>query len=391
MMYKALSLAALAGMAFAQSSLDLMTVLNSTEGLSSIAYLLQELPEALDAIAGRTNLTILAPNDTAIASIQDGPRAEVFAAGGADYLLNTLLYHVIDGGFNNITDYVIVHTFLTSSNYTNVTGGQYLGLYYDDDEDVIGAYAGLDYHPEGPNKPIPFSQGWIYVINDVLEIPPSFSKTVTSLDFNGTSFVEALNQTGLLEEADELKDATYFVPVNDAFSSVECSLSELSSENLTEVLKYHIVQGKVWHYDDIVNGTQLTTLSGQNVTLSLTEEGELFINNAGIVYTDLAVFSGVVFFIDNVLNPDADWSPPVNGTEDGVPAFSTCETGNSTSTAATASATESHTSDHATAIATSSASIAAASSTFSGMAMPMQTGAIGAAALFGGAALAFAL
>lgn len=390
MMYKALSLAALAGLAFAQSSLDLITVLNSTEGLSSIAYLLAELPEALDAIAGKTNLTILAPNDTAIAAIQDGQRAEVFAAGGIDYLLNTLLYHVIDGGFSNITDYVVVHTLLTSSNYTNVTGGQYLGLYHDDDKDAIGAYAGLDYHPEGPNKPIPFSQGWIYVINDVLEIPPSFSTTVTSLDFNGTSFVEALNQTGLLEEADELRDATYFVPVNDAFSAVECSLSELSSENLTEVLKYHMVQGKVWHYNDIVNGTQLTTLSGQNVTLTLAEEGKLFINNAGIVYTDLAVFSGVVFFIDNVLNPDADWSPPVNGTEDGVPVFSTCRTGNRTSTA-TSSATESHASDYATAIATSSASVAAATSTFSGMAMPMQTDAIRVAALFGGAALAFAL
>ena len=367
-----LALALLAGAASAQNLGDLITVLNSTEGTASFAEALSAYPQIQEAIAGKTNLTVLAPNDTAIELLETGTWAEAFEAGGDDYLINTILYHIIDGGYDNITDYYVVHTLLTSSNYTSVTGGQYLGLYYDDDEDVIGAYGGEDLHPESPNKPIQFSKGWIYIINDVLEIPPKFSTAVTSQDFNGTSFVHALNTTSLTNQFDELSDATYFIPIDDGFNAVECSLSQLSSEQLTEVLKYHVVQGKVWHFDDFENGTQLTTLQGQNLTISSTPAGDWFINNAGISYTDLASFSGSVFFIDNVLNPNAAWSPPVNGSEEGVPAFPTCTEDDGSSTASSTSA------DLATA-------------TYTGAAVPMNSGAFSIAALVGGAALAFAL
>lgn len=369
MLYRGVVLATLAGATIAQSSEDLVTVLNSTEGTSSLAEIFANFPQALEAIAGKTNLTLLAPNNTAIQLLEDGPRAQDFEAGGDNYLLNTLLYHFINGGYDNITDYVVVPTLLTSSNYTSVTGGQYLGLYYDDDEDVIGAYGGLDLHPEGPNKPIAFSQGWIYIINDVLEIPPKFSTTVTSGDFNGTSFVEALNKTGLTDQIDALSDATYFVPVNDGFSLVEDALSQLSNEELAEALKYHVVQGKVWHFDDFQNGTQLKTLQGQNLTVSSTPAGDWFINDAGIVYTDLAVFSGSVFFIDNVLNPSSTWTPPVNGSEDGLPAFPTGTTDAGSST-------------------TASSSASAATATFTGGAATMNTGSISAAVLVGGVVLA---
>lgn len=371
MMYKVLALATLTGAVLAQSPADLVTVLNNTEGTSTFAEALSAFPQILEAIAGKANLTLLAPNDTAIQLLEDSQRTQAFEAGGDDYLVNTILYHFIDGGYDNITDYYVVHTLLTSSNYTAVTGGQYLGLHYGDDEGVIGAYGGLDLHPEGPNKPIPFDQGWIYIINDVLEIPPSFSTTVTSEDFNGTSFVEALNKTGLMERIDRLSDATYLVPVNDGFSAIECSLSQLSNEELAEVLKYHVVQGKVWHFDDFENRTQLTTLQGQNLTVSETPAGDWFINNAEISYTNLAAFSGSVFFIDNVLNPRAAWNPPVNGSEDGVAAFAACTGGVSSNTA------------------TPTAGLATA--TYTGEAAPMKTGAMGAAVLFGGAALALAL
>ncbi|KIX92197.1 uncharacterized protein Z520_12078 [Fonsecaea multimorphosa CBS 102226] len=371
-----LVVAALAAAVLAQTSVDLITVLNSTNGTSTISQVVSEVPGFLDAIAGKTNLTFLAPNDTAIATFLDTPAGQAIEDAGDDYLLNLLLYHVIDGGYNNITDYYVSPTLLTSSNYTNVTGGQNIGIYYDDDENVVGIYGGLDYSPEGPPTPIPFSQGWIYVINGVLKIPPSVSVTVTSGDFNGSSFVTALNETGLTEQVDLLHDATYIIPDNDGFETVQQALSDLSTEQLAEVLKYHVVAGKVWHFDDLQNGTQLTTLQGQSLTVSVTPAGDYFINNAGINYVDLAVSEGLVIFVDNVLNPNASWTPPVNGTEDGVPAWPISNTANNGSDGSS----------------TASASSTLAAATFTGLAAaPLKTGAVGAAVIFGGAALAFVL
>ena len=44
---------------------------------------------------------------------------------------------------------------------------------------MVGFYGVDDYHPEGSPTAVPFSQGWIYVIDDVLMIPPSISKIIT--------------------------------------------------------------------------------------------------------------------------------------------------------------------------------------------------------------------
>ncbi|KIW68678.1 hypothetical protein PV04_04605 [Phialophora macrospora] len=377
---KGLVLAALAVTALAQAPADLATVLNTTDGTSTISEVVSELPGFLEALAGKTNITFLAPNDTAIALFLNSSRGEALETAGEDYLVNLLLYHVLDGGYDNITDYLVVPTLLTSSNYTNVTGGQNVAFYYDDDEDVVGFYSGLDYSPEGPATPIPFSQGWIYTINGVLEIPLSVSETVTSGDFNGSSFVAALNDTGLTEEFNLLHDAMYFIPINDGFATVEDALSALSTNQLAELLKYHVVagQGHVWHFDDLQNGTQLTTLQGQNLTVSITPAGEYFINNAGVNYVDLAVSEGVVVFIDNVLNPKASWSPPVNGTDDGVPAWPVSD--------------DTPTTTDGGASSTASATGTAATETFSSAsAAPLRSGAVGAAAVVGGVVLALVL
>ncbi|RMZ91128.1 hypothetical protein DV736_g1635, partial [Chaetothyriales sp. CBS 134916] len=370
MVGKGLVLAAIAGTVVAQPA-DLFTVLNSTNGTSTIAQIVTQVPGFLDVISQRANLTFLAPNDTAIDLFLNSSRGQVLENASEDYALNLLLYHVINGGYDNITDYYVSPTLLTSSNYTNVTGGQNVGIYYDDDENVVGFYGGLDYNPEGAPTPIPFSGGWIYVINGVLQIPPSVSETVTSADFNGSSFVAALNKTGLTNQIDLLHDATYIVPVNDGFDAVEGALSELSTDQLTEVLKYHVVAGKVWHFDDLENGTQLTTLQGQSLTVSETPAGDYFINNAGISYVDLAVSEGVVIFVDNVLNPGASWSPPINGSEDGTPAW---PVSNATGTGTGGSST-----------ASSTGSVA----TYTGLAAPpLRPGRVGIVALFGGVALA---
>src|ERR1700750_2376583 len=95
-----LAIAALANAAWAQGAADLVTVLNSTNATSTISQTVAEVPGFLEAISGKMNLTFLAPNNTAIANLLNSPTGQALEDASNDYLLNLLLYHVIDGGYD---------------------------------------------------------------------------------------------------------------------------------------------------------------------------------------------------------------------------------------------------------------------------------------------------
>ncbi|EHY60395.1 hypothetical protein ABEF92_005509 [Exophiala dermatitidis] len=209
--------------------------------------------------------------------------------------------------------------------YKNLASGIILIVagYYDDDDNVTTFVSGDFNISHGPVTPLAFDKGWIYIIDNVLSIPHIFSEAVVAEDedFNGTSFVAALDSTGLTEEFNSFHDATYFVPEDDGWALVGDTLSQLSKDNLTQLLKYHACD-RILLFDDWKNGTQVTTLSGQTVTFIQTSDEEWFINNAGVSSANLITAGGLVVFIDNVLNPYSSYAPPQNGTDgEGVPAW----------------------------------------------------------------------
>ncbi|KIW23935.1 uncharacterized protein PV07_09682 [Cladophialophora immunda] len=366
------ALTALASVTLAQTSPDLATVLNTTDGASAIGQVVSQALGFLEAISGKTNLTFLAPNDTAIALWLNSTQGQAASAAGDDYLTNLLLYHTINGGYDNISDYFVAHTMLTSNTLTNVSGGQFVAGYYDDDDNLITFLSG-DYNDSNTGvTPLSFAQGWIYVIDSVLSVPESFSEVAVANDFNGTSFIAALDSAGLTEQFNSLHDATYFVPYDSGWALVEDALSQLSKDNLTEVLKYHACD-QIFLFDDWVNGSQVTTLTGQTVTFTQTPDEEWFINNAGVSSVNLFTSGGVIVLIDSVMNPYTGFAPPLNGTDgDGVPAWPVT---NATSTGA---------GDSNTATATESATTA----TYTGAAVPLKAGAAGLAIFMGYAAFA---
>lgn len=126
-------------------------------------------------------------------------------------------------------------------------------------------------------------------------------------------------------------------------------------------------------YSSLLSNTTLTTLQGNNVTISIID-GSVYVNSAKVVVPDVLVANGVVHVIDNVLNPTnatatADPSlstqPPAFGGASSVSTSVAFPTGSATPTAESSTVAEAN------------------------AAMPMKTGAVGAAALFGGAALVY--
>lgn len=240
----------------------------------------------------------------------------------------------------------------------------------------------------------------MHIIDGLLTIPPNVS--TVAQEANLTAFLGAVNATNLTEAVNTTPDLTIFAPNNAAFQNISSVLANISTEDAASVLQYHVINGTVAYSSTLANGS-VPTLGGDNVTITIID-GEVFVNRARVINSDILLANGVLHVLDSVLS--ADDPSPANGTESDdepanafpgassgseVPFTSNVPTPTSTNAALT-------TTDNAVAegfptntggtIGENSAGNPEASgdSSSSEGAAAMPTGAIGAAALFGGAA-----
>lgn len=104
---------------------------------------------------------------------------------------------------------------------------------------------------------------------------------------------------------------TLFAPSNIAFTKVASRLADLSPEQVVEVLKYHVVDGKALS-SDLTDGQQIPTLrDGSSLTVKIEEKGwffwkwnEIYINESYVVVEDIQVANGVIHVVKDVLLPD---------------------------------------------------------------------------------------
>lgn len=143
-------------------------------------------------------------------------------------------------------------------------------------------------------KDITFTGGVIHIIDSVLTLPRTLSATAAA--FNLTAVADALTQVGLVEVADSVADITVFAPTNEAFGAVAPTVAGLTTEQLTNILLYHV--GTQVAYSPILSTlSSLTTLAGADVTITV-RDGELFVDDAKVVVADVLIYNGVVHVID---------------------------------------------------------------------------------------------
>ncbi len=108
---------------------------------------------------------------------------------------------------------------------------------------------------------------------------------------------QALADTDLGNTLSDEGPATLFAPVNDALPDT------LSGEELTEALKYHIVEMNLT-YDNLQDIESVVTLSGDSLFFSA-ENDTVTINDAQAVITSdgMEASNGTVFVIDTLLTP----------------------------------------------------------------------------------------
>lgn len=125
---------------------------------------------------------------------------------------------------------------------------------------------------------------------------------------NFKTLYAATKAAGLVETLNNEGPFTVFAPTDEAFAklpkgTVDGLLKDVPK--LTEILKYHVVNGAVTANEVAVH-KNITTLQGQDLKVDAAKwhlHNNVKINDANIIKADVKADNGVIHVIDKVLMP----------------------------------------------------------------------------------------
>ena len=132
---------------------------------------------------------------------------------------------------------------------------------------------------------------------------------IASADGRFTILVKALQAADLVNTLKGKGPYTVFAPTDTAFKNlsqetVDTLLKPENKDMLKQILLYHVTEGNLSSNDvKALNGKQLTQASGGKVDISV-KGGDVFINGAKVIITDIKASNGVIHVIDTVLIPN---------------------------------------------------------------------------------------
>jgi transforming growth factor-beta-induced protein len=122
------------------------------------------------------------------------------------------------------------------------------------------------------------------------------------------TLVAAVQAAGLVDTLKGEGPFTVFAPTEEAFAALPPgTLEQLLADpqgQLTQILLYHVVPGKVMAAD-VTDGLEASTAQGSPVKF-MVADGKVMINDANVVATDIAATNGVIHVIDKVILPPAE-------------------------------------------------------------------------------------
>jgi len=241
----------------------------------------------VDALKGEGPLTVFAPTDDAFAALPEGTLAALHSDVSA--LTNILLYHVAEGKFM-ASDVLGLEQLMSLQ-------GQYVDFSLDMDKVMID-------NAQIILTDIEASNGVIHVIDAVILPETRDIVDIAVEDGRFETLVAAVQAAGLVDALKAEGPLTVFAPTDDAFAAlpegtVEALLEDIPT--LTNILLYHVVEGKVMAAD-VVELSEAETLLGENVSITV-EDGKVMINESQVIITDIEASNGVIHVIDAVLLP----------------------------------------------------------------------------------------
>lgn len=301
-----------------------------------------QLAGLVEALKGDGPFTVFAPTDAAFEALPD----DVLQAALADpegLLTQVLLYHVVPGkvmssdlsdgleaatlqgesvvftlgdGMAMVNDAnIIMADIETSNGVIHVIDAVILppSLLAAAEEEVVAAEAtpapAEEAAPEATPAPAEEAGEAAAPTADIVDT------AVAAGSFN--TLVAAVQAAGLVEALKGDGPFTVFAPTDDAFAKIpQETIDGLLADptgDLTQILLYHVIAGKVMA-SDLSDGLTAATLQGGEVTFSLSDAGAK-VNDANIIATDIETSNGVIHVIDSVILPPAAEATPAPAEE----------------------------------------------------------------------------
>jgi uncharacterized surface protein with fasciclin (FAS1) repeats len=125
-----------------------------------------------------------------------------------------------------------------------------------------------------------------------------------------STLTAALQAAGLVDALNGEGPLTIFAPSNEAFAAIpQTDLDAIlaDTEQLTSILGYHVVEGESLSAADLAAAGTETTLQGSDLTFTVQPDGSLSINDgaANVACSNIVVGNGTIHIIDQVLVPPA--------------------------------------------------------------------------------------
>ncbi|MDY0237133.1 MAG: fasciclin domain-containing protein [Gudongella sp.] len=311
---------------------DIVEIASGSDDFSILVAALQKA-ELVGALQGEGPFTVFAPTDAAFTKLLGELNITAEQLLGHPQLKDVLLYHVVSGK--------VMSTDLSNGLESATLKG---------DKIIVDLTDGVKINSSNVvTADLEASNGVIHVIDTVL-VPSDFKlvqetametpmepametpMTVVDIALGNEDFsilVAALQKADLVGALQGEGPFTVFAPTNAAFEdllkSLNISASDLLNQpDLSKVLLYHVVSGKVMS-TDLSNGLEAPTLNGESVKFDLS--AGVMVSGSNVTAADLEAGNGVIHVIDKVLVPsnftlqtmEADTEMPKTGVIDLTP------------------------------------------------------------------------
>jgi transforming growth factor-beta-induced protein len=247
--------------------------------------------ELVDALQGEGPFTVLAPTDEAFAKLPAGTVETLLKPENKEKLVAVLTYHVIPAK-------AMAKDVVTLSSAATLNGQAVSIDATSDGVKINGANV--------VKTDIECSNGVIHVIDSV--ILPSFDPipVVATKAGSFSTLIAAATAAGLADALSGEGPFTVFAPTDEAFAklpegTVATLLKPENKDKLVAILKYHVVEGRVFSGDAVKAG-KAKTLQGEEIKISAGSDGAK-VNDSGLVALDINASNGVIHVIDSVLLP----------------------------------------------------------------------------------------
>jgi transforming growth factor-beta-induced protein len=266
----------------------IVDVANSSEDFESFSAALADAD--LDSeLSGDGPFTVFAPTDEAFERLPAGTLDNL----SEEDMQRLLLYHV---GPGRISSDDLDNGPITTS--ADVTAFVEVDDDLADDLDI----GDRDIHVNDVqvvDTDIEATNGIIHAIDQVL-IPPDI---IAALELAG-DFDQTLAAVDRVDLTDELRGPgpfTVFAPTDEAIDDLpDDTIENLSDEQLTNVLLYHVVDERMLTSD--LTAGQVETMLGEDVAIDPSDD-EVRVQGARIVGSEILATNGVIHAIDQVLLP----------------------------------------------------------------------------------------